>query len=83
MANVANLFLARALRMSGELAVKLALGGGRGRMMAEQAIEGALLALTGVAMAAALAAQGSRLVQRTLFPTIDWLENALDAPRSD
>jgi hypothetical protein len=34
-------------------------------MIAEQAVEGALMALTGVAIAAALAAQGATLVQHT------------------
>jgi putative ABC transport system permease protein len=76
-ANVANLFLARAIGRTGELAVKLALGGGRLRMIAEQAIEGALLSLCGALVALALAVQGTRAVQRVLFPTIDWLDTAI------
>ena len=76
-ANVANLFLARAIGRTSELAVKLALGGGRLRMIGEQAIEGALLSLSGALVALALAVQGTRAVQRVLFPAIDWLDSAI------
>jgi predicted permease len=78
-ANVANLFLARALRRSGELAVKLALGVGRSRLVAEQAVEGALLAVTGAAAAAAIAARGGPPLQRWLFPNVEWLDSTVDA----
>ena len=78
-ANVANLFLARALRRSSELAVKLALGVGRSRMVAEQAVEGALLAVTGPAAAAAIAARGGPPLQRWLFPNVERLDSTVDA----
>ena len=77
-ANVANLFLARALRRSGEMAVKLALGVGRARMVAEQAAEGALLAVTGAAVAAAVAGRGAPAIQRWLFANVDWLDTTID-----
>lgn len=78
-ANVANLFLARALRRSSEMAVKLALGVGRSRMVAEQAVEGALLAVTGAAVAAAIASRGGPPLQRWLFPNVEWLGSSIDA----
>lgn len=78
-ANVANLFLARALRRSSEMAVKLALGVGRPRMVAEQAVEGAFLAVTGAAIAAVIAGRGGPPLQRWLFPNVDWLDSAIDA----
>ena len=77
-ANVANLFLARAFRRSTELAVKLALGVGRARMVAEQTVEGALLATAGAGVAVLIAMQGGPLVQRLLFPHVDWLDSTID-----
>ena len=77
-ANVANLFLARAIRRSSEMAVKLALGVGRGRMIAEQAAEGAMLAVAGAAVAMAIAVQGGPVIQRWLFPNVDWLDSTIE-----
>jgi predicted permease len=73
-ANVANLFLARSLRRRDRVAVRLALGGSRGRLIAEQAVEGALLALVGAAIAALVAVAGARPAQTLLFPDVLWLD---------
>ena len=78
LANIANLFLARSLRHREQIAVRLALGAGRRRLVAEQALEGALLALLGAAAAIAVAGYGSPVVQRLLFPDVDWLETSLN-----
>src|SRR5262249_20210939 len=59
-ANVANLFLVRSEGRQKELAVRAALGAGRGAMLAQLASEGALLALLGGALGLALAAPGVR-----------------------
>ncbi|HUE88307.1 MAG TPA: FtsX-like permease family protein, partial [Vicinamibacterales bacterium] len=77
-ANVANLFLARALRRHDQVAVRLALGGGRLRLMAEQAGEGALLALAGATAAVVVAIFGARPIQTLLFPDVAWLDTTVD-----
>jgi predicted permease len=77
-ANVANLFLARSLRRRDDLAVRLAIGGGRARLISEQACQGALLALCGGVAAVLVASFGARPVQALLFPQIQWLETPVD-----
>ena len=77
-ANAANLFLARALRRQDQIAVRLALGGGRRRLIAEQAIEGAAVALVGAAAAIGAAMLGASAVERGLFPEITWIGAGLD-----
>jgi predicted permease len=77
-ANVANLFLARSLRRRDDVAVRLALGGARGRLIAEQATQGALLALCGAAVAVLVAALGARPAQVLLFPDVHWLETPVN-----
>ncbi|MEZ5315896.1 MAG: ABC transporter permease [Vicinamibacterales bacterium] len=77
-ANTANLFLARALRRRDAIALRLALGGARSRLIAEQAGEGALLALIGAGVAVGVAWLGGPAVQRLLFPQVAWLDSAVD-----
>lgn len=77
-ANVANLFLARSLRHHDEIGVRLALGGSRRRLVAEQATEGALIALCGVVVAVLVAVFGAQPAQTLLFPHVAWLETPIN-----
>ncbi len=61
-ANVAGLTLARASRRGPELAVRTALGAGRGRIVAQLVSESLLLAVTGGLLGTALAYVGIRFI---------------------
>lgn len=60
--NVANLMLARANARQGELAVRQALGAGRGTLARQLMVEGVLLAGSGAAIGLALAWSSLRLI---------------------
>ena len=77
-ANVANLFLARATRRRREVAVRLALGISRGRLIRLLVGESVVLGLIGGVAGLAVAYVGGKFIRGVLLPNVAWTEAPVD-----
>jgi predicted permease len=77
-ANVANLLLARGTRRQREVAVRLALGIRRRRLVAGLLLESLILAVLGGGLALLAAQWGGEAIRNFLMPDIDWVGPPVD-----
>ena len=77
-ANVANLLLARAVARRREIAVRLAVGISRGRLIRHLVAESALLTMLSGASALLIAHWGGQIVRTVLVPGITWSGSPVD-----
>ena len=78
LANVISLLLARALEQQREVAVRLALGISRGRLVRLLTLEAVALALIAGLAAGLIGWSGGSLLRTLLLPEVEWTEPALD-----
>lgn len=78
-ANVINLLLARALRRQREVAVRLTLGAGRGRLVRLFLIEGLVLTSIAAVISLGVAWALGRFIRGVFLPDIQWTAVPIDA----
>ena len=78
-ANVANLLLARTLKRRGEIAIRLAMGVSRARLVRLFLVESVVLSIAAGVASLVVAAWGGAAVRQLLMPEITWAGSILDA----
>jgi predicted permease len=77
-ANVAGLLLVHATRRRREIAIRLALGVSRARLVGQLITESLVLAAIAGAAAVLLAGWGGMALRRLLMPSVDWAQPAVE-----
>ena len=77
-ANVVNLLLARAQSRQREIAVRLALGVSRLRLLSQLMIESGVLSLLSGLVALMVAFGGATMLRKLLLPDVQWTEGAVN-----
>jgi len=78
-ANIITLLLARSVRRRREMAVRLALGAGRARLLRLLLTSSVTIAAVGCIAGLAVAAIAGRLVRSVLLPDVDWTGGLIDS----
>ena len=77
-ANVVSLLLTRALARRREIALRIALGATRGRLLRQEFAESAVLTMTAAIAALVLTWAGRRFVEAVLLPNFAWSGSVVD-----
>ncbi len=77
-ANVGSLLLARGLARERELAVRIAIGVGRGRLLGQLMAESLVICVIGAGAALLVAHSGGRFLRTLVMPDVTWASSPVD-----
>jgi len=78
LANLLNLFIARTAAGRQQVAVRLAIGGGRRHLLRLQCLEAVVLGVASAGLALVVAAPATRLMRTQLYPGVEWSRAVID-----